>query len=143
MKSFEDLTFELLDHKEALDAAIREYETAIRKMRGKSRIRILYIFFMVAVAIGLFVFSVWNIPMFWYQPKILTEPLIWLAIIILIIALIMARGLFQQQNRFNLEEKRLRGKREVLTEQYAEIMNNLDKLRALAEKLQAKPPTAH
>jgi cell division protein ZapA (FtsZ GTPase activity inhibitor) len=143
MKSFEDLTFELLDHKEALDAAIREYDNAVKKIRKKSRVRFLYIFLMLAVAVVLFIVSVWNIPQFWYQPKILFQPLIWVAIIILIIALIMAHGLFQQQNRFKMEENRLRQKREMLTAQYAEIMNNLDKLRTVAQKLQSKPPTIH
>ena len=143
MKSFEDLTFELLDHKEALDAAIREYDNAVKKMRKKSRVRILYIFLMLALAVVLFIVSVWNISMFWYQPRILLQPLIWVAIIILIIALFMARGLFQQQNRFKMEEKRLRIKRGVLTEQYAEIMNQLDKLRTFAQKLQSKRPTVH
>ncbi|MCX7918024.1 MAG: hypothetical protein N3A72_00160 [bacterium] len=144
MKSFEELTFEMLDHKEALDAAIREYETAVRNMRKKSQIRLLYIFLLLALAALLFLISVWNIPQFWYQPKILMQPLIWVALIMLIIAFIMASGLFQQQTRFRMEEKRLRQKRELLTEQYAEIVNQLEKLRTAAQRgTKTPPPTVH
>ena len=37
-KSFEELTFELLDYKEELDRAIRQYEDGVRNMKRKDRI---------------------------------------------------------------------------------------------------------
>jgi hypothetical protein len=143
MKSFEDLTFELLDHKETLDAAIREYDRAVNQVRKKNQKGTIIVLTFVAVAIGCFAFALHNGSSFLYNDKLLKNPLTWVGMVCLLIALSMARSLYQRISRFSIEEKRLRLKREAITEKYAEMMNELDKLRAYNKKIGSKPPTTH
>jgi hypothetical protein len=143
MKSFEDLTFELLDHKEMLDATIREYDRAVKQVRKKNQKGTIIVVMFIAVAIGCFASALHSGSSILYNDRLLKNPLTWIGLVCLLIALSMARSLYQRISRFSIEEKRLRIKREAITEKYAEIMNELDKLRAYNKKITSKPPTAH
>lgn len=142
MKSFEDFTFEMLDQKEELDKAIRAHESAVKRMRQKNRKIMGYILVLLAVAVVLFTITTRGISGFWYQGGLLYRPLAWVTLVCLVAAFYIAHRLYRQQSRFRIEEKRLRQQRELATEQYAEAINQLDKLRNAARKAQ-HPPTMH
>jgi hypothetical protein len=143
MKSFEDLTFELLDHKETLDATIREYDRAVKQARKKNLKGTIIVVAFIVVAIGCFAVAIHGGSSILYNERLLKNPLTWVGLVCLLIALSMARSLYQRISRFGIEEKRLRIKREAITEKYAEIMNELEKLRAYNKKITPKPPITH
>ncbi|MFB3895901.1 MAG: hypothetical protein ACE14V_06320 [bacterium] len=142
-RSFEELTFELLDHKETLDAAIREYDRAvnqIRRQNKKGMIIIGIIFVAALICLGI---AIHNTASLFYDGGLFKSPFAWIGLIGLIVALVQARGLYKRISRFSNEERRLRSKREAITEKYAEISNELEKLRLYNKKISQKPPTAH
>jgi hypothetical protein len=143
MKSFEDLTFELLDHKETLDAAIREYDRAVKQVRRENHKGIVMILAIFVAAIGCFAFAIHGTSSVLYEGGLIKSPFAWVGFIGLIIALVQARGLYKRVSRFSIEEKRLRLKREAITKKYAEIRNELDKLKAYNKKIMSNPPTSH
>lgn len=139
MKSFEDLTFELLDYKETLDSAIREYDRAVKQARKKNQKGMIVILAFVVIAVVCFAIAIYGTSSFLYEGGLFKKPLAWIGLVCLIIGLTMARSLYQRISRFSIEEKKLRLKREAITEKYAEIMNELDKLRGKANSHQQKP----
>lgn len=142
-KSFEDLTFELLDHKETLDAAIREYDRAVNQIRRQNKKGMIIIGLIFIVALACLGIAIHGTSSLFYDGGLLKSPFAWIGLIGLMVALIKARGLYKRISRFGNEERRLRAKREAITEKYAEISNELEKLRLYNKKIAQKPPTVH
>ena len=128
-KTFEELTFELLEYKEELNRSIREYEQAVQKMKNKDRIWTL-VTLAILVLVGFILYtSVGGIRILIEHPD-QVRPILWGCLGCLLLGFVVAHWLARLERRANFNEEVMRRRREKATVYYAELLQQLEEIRA-------------
>ena len=128
-KSFEELTFELLDYKEELDRAIRQYEDGVRNMKRKDRIWTMVALGILILVGIMLVTSVGGIKVIIEYPE-QVRPVLWACLGCLLLGFVGAHWLSRWERRADFNEEVMRRRREQAAEQYADLFEQLETLKA-------------
>lgn len=128
-KSFEELTFELLDYKEELDRSIRDYEDAVHRMKHKDRIwTMVTLAIMILVGVILYI-SIGGIKFLLDQPE-QVRPILWACLGCLLLGFVVAHWLARWERRADFNEDVMRRRREQASVYYADLLEQLEELKA-------------
>ena len=134
-KSFEELTFELLDYKEELDKSIRDYENAVHHMKHKDRAWTL-VTLAILVLVGIILFtSIGGIHFLVDHPE-QVRPILWACLGCLLLGFVVAHWLARWERRADFNEDVMRRRREHAAAYYADLMNQLEELKSKKAKEQ-------
>lgn len=128
-KSFEELTFELLEYKEELDRSIREYEDAVKRMKHKDRAwTLVTLAIMILVGVILY-FSIGGLKFLVDYPE-QVRPILWACLGCLLLGFVVAHWLARWERRADFNEDVMRRRREQASVYYADLLEQLEELKA-------------
>ncbi len=128
-KSLEELTFELLDYKEELDRSIQEYEDAVQRMKHKDRVWTLVTLAILILVGVILYFSIGGLKFLLEHPE-QVRPILWACLGCLLLGFVVAHWLARWERRADFNEDVMRRRREQAAIYYADLLEQLEKLKA-------------
>jgi fatty acid desaturase len=128
-KSYEELTFELLEYKEELDRSIRDYEDAVKRMKHKDRAWTIVTFAIMILVGFILVTSIGGIKILLEQPEHV-RPILWACLGCLLLGFVVAHWLARWERRADFNEDVMRRRREQAAVYYADLLQQLEELKA-------------